>query len=73
MNIVFHVELRVQNAETEDHIEAISESLRRAAGLLHSDCALILGEASDPKLEMWGETLTGGRFDIDLPKPEEVL
>lgn len=68
-SVTFHVELRVQNVETEDHVEAIGKSMQRAASLVANDAILILGDSCTPQIEAYGESFKDGRFDIKLRQP----
>lgn len=63
---VFHIELRVQNVETDDHIEAIGKAMERAASLISNDAILILGESCNPQIEAYGEDFKHGRYEIKL-------
>ena len=65
-SVVFHIELRVQNVETKDHVDAIGKSMERAASLISNDAILILGDSCNPKVEAYGEDFKNGRFDIQL-------
>ena len=71
-SVTFHIELRVQNVETQDHVEAIGKSMERAASLISNDCILILGESCTPKIEAYGESFKDGRFDIKMRSPDDV-
>jgi hypothetical protein len=72
-SVTFHIELRVQNVETDEHVEAIGMSLERAASLLSNDAILILGDSCTPQLEAYGESLKAGRFEIALRKPDDGM
>lgn len=65
----FHIELRVQNVETADHVEAIGKSMQRAASLIANDCILILGDSCTPEIEAYGEDFKNGRYEIKLRQP----
>lgn len=71
-NVVFHIELRTQNVASKDHVEAVGKAMERAAGLLHSDVTLILGEEGGGcEIEVYGEDFVNGKFPISLRKPGE--
>jgi hypothetical protein len=62
----FHIELRVQNVETADHVEALGKAMERAASLINNDAILILGDSCNPKIEAYGEDFKNGRYEIKL-------
>lgn len=70
-SVTFHIELRVQNVETPDHVEAVGKSLQRAASLIANDAILILGEQCSPQIEAYGEDFKNGRYEIKLRSPDE--
>jgi hypothetical protein len=70
-SVTFHVELRVQNVETKEHVEAIGLAMERAASLIANDAVLILGEMCQPKIEVYGEDFENGRFEIKLRQPDD--
>ena len=69
---VFHIECRVQNVETDEHIKAVGIALERAASSLSASCIMILGSSCNPKIEAYGEDFANGRYDIKLRSPDEV-
>jgi hypothetical protein len=66
---IFHIELRVQNVETMDHVEAIGKSLQRAATMIAADAMLILGDSCTPEIEAYGEDFAQGRYPVTLRQP----
>jgi len=69
----FHIELRVQNVETAEHVEAVGKAIERAASLIANDAILILGDSCNPKVEAYGEDFKNGRYPIRLRKPGEEM
>jgi len=68
----FHIELRVQNVDTQEHIDAIAAALEAAASIINSHAIMILGDQCNPKIEAYGESFAKGRWEIRLRTPEEI-
>jgi hypothetical protein len=62
----FHIELEIVGIDSNDRMQAIVEAVQEAGRQLHAAATLICGDASPPKIMLYGEDFSEGKTDIKL-------
>jgi len=66
----FHLELRVYNVETEEHMDALKHALKSAGRGLHAKAMLICGNEPEPEIKLFGQDFAKGKSPILLAEDE---
>lgn len=67
----FHIELRVQNVDDPEKLDAITKSLQEAGRGLLAATVLITGATPAPEIILYGEDFADGRVDVPLGAEED--
>ena len=67
----YHIELEVDNVDSKERLDAVTEALRIAGRQLFTSTMLIVGDNPKPLITLWGEDFDDGRTDLKLGEDEE--
>jgi hypothetical protein len=62
----FHIEVQVSGVDSADRMQAMVEAVQAAGRQLHAAATLICGDATPPKIMLYGEDFVEGKTDIKL-------
>jgi hypothetical protein len=67
----FHIEIEVDDIDTPERMEAVTEAVRNGARAAFSSIMLITGGKQKPTISVWGENFEEGRSDVSLVEQED--
>lgn len=66
----FHIEIEVDNIDSQDRMDAVTQAVQIIGGQAMTMVALIVGENPKPEVTMWAEDFEDGRQDVPFVAPE---
>jgi len=69
---VFHIEIQVQNIDSDEHIEVVEGTIGQLTSMVRANLIMILGEMCLPKVTAYGESFARGRWTINVNPVEEA-
>ena len=66
----FHIELEVDNVDSKERLDAVTEALQIAGRTLFTSAMLIVGDTPPPQITLWAEDFDSGRSKVTLAESD---